>query len=97
MWTTQVGYKMHLWTSRLTGALSQSSRWKNSRTMKKDTGEARVRASGYKPSKRPDGYSMAMIPLPPDFGEFLRLLNTHEVRYLLVGGYAVGYHDSGSE
>ena len=35
---------------------------------------------------------MAMIPLPPDFGEFLRLLNIHEVRYLLVGGYAVGYH-----
>lgn len=35
---------------------------------------------------------MATIPLPPDFSEFLRLLNTHEVRYLLVGGYAVGYH-----
>lgn len=35
---------------------------------------------------------MAMIPLPPDFSEFLRLLNEHEVRYLLVGGYAVGYH-----
>lgn len=35
---------------------------------------------------------MAMIPPPPDFGEFLRLLNIHEVRYLLVGGYAVGYH-----
>jgi len=35
---------------------------------------------------------MAMIPLPPDFGEFLRLPNTHEVRYLLVDGLAVGYH-----
>jgi hypothetical protein len=35
---------------------------------------------------------MATIPLPPDFSEFLRLLNKHEVRYLLVGGYAVGYH-----
>jgi hypothetical protein len=35
---------------------------------------------------------MAMIPLPPDFGEFSRLLNIHEVRYLLVGDYAVGYH-----
>jgi hypothetical protein len=35
---------------------------------------------------------MATIPLPPDFSEFLRLLNAHEVRYLLVGGYAVGYH-----
>ena len=35
---------------------------------------------------------MATSPLPPDFSEFLRLLNTHEVRYLLVGGWAVGYH-----
>lgn len=35
---------------------------------------------------------MATIPLPPDFSEFLRLLNTREVEYLLVGGYAVGYH-----
>ena len=24
--------------------------------------------------------------------EFLRLLNTHGVEYLLIGGYAVGYH-----
>lgn len=35
---------------------------------------------------------MAPIPLPPDFSAFLRLLNEHEVRYLLIGGYAVGYH-----
>jgi hypothetical protein len=35
---------------------------------------------------------MATIPLPPDFSEFLRLLNEREVKYLLVGGYAVGYH-----
>lgn len=35
---------------------------------------------------------MVTIPLPPDFSEFLRLLNANEVRYLLVGGYAVGYH-----
>lgn len=33
-----------------------------------------------------------MILLPPDFKEFLRLLNSHGVEYLLVGGYAVGYH-----
>jgi hypothetical protein len=32
------------------------------------------------------------ITLPPDFKEFLRLLNTHRVNYLLIGGYAVGYH-----
>ena len=32
------------------------------------------------------------ITLPPDFKEFLRLLNTYGVEYLLIGGYAVGYH-----
>ncbi len=35
---------------------------------------------------------MAMIQLLPDFKEFLKLLNKHKVEYLLVGGYAVGYH-----
>ena len=35
---------------------------------------------------------MAPIPLPLDFSAFLRLLNEREVRYLLIGGYAVGYH-----
>lgn len=35
---------------------------------------------------------MATIRLPPDFKEFFNLLNSNEVRYLLVGGYAVGYH-----
>ena len=35
---------------------------------------------------------MVTTPLPSDFNEFLKLLNKHDVRYLLVGGYAVGYH-----
>ncbi len=35
---------------------------------------------------------MATIHLPPDFQEFLRLLNAGKVEYLLVGGYAVAYH-----
>jgi hypothetical protein len=35
---------------------------------------------------------MATIRLPPDFKEFLQLLNAHGVEYLLVGGYAVGYY-----
>lgn len=30
--------------------------------------------------------------LPDDFKEFLRLLNSKGVEYLLIGGYAVGYH-----
>ena len=32
---------------------------------------------------------MATTRIPPDFKEFLKLLKVHEVRYLLVGGYAV--------
>jgi len=35
---------------------------------------------------------MATIHLPPDFKDFLQLLNSHQVEYLLIGGYAVGYH-----
>ncbi len=35
---------------------------------------------------------MDTIELHPDFKDFLRLLNSHGVEYLLVGGYAVGYH-----
>ena len=35
---------------------------------------------------------MATIRLPPDFKEFLRLLEANNVEYLLVGGYAVGLH-----
>lgn len=30
--------------------------------------------------------------LPSDFREFLTLLGSNGVRYLLIGGYAVGYH-----
>lgn len=32
------------------------------------------------------------IALPPDFKEFLKLLRENEVEYLLIGGYAIGYH-----
>jgi hypothetical protein len=35
---------------------------------------------------------MATIRLPQDFKEFLKLLKDHNVKYLLIGGYAVGYH-----
>jgi hypothetical protein len=35
---------------------------------------------------------MATVHLPPDFKEFLQLLNFHQVEYLLIGGYAVGYY-----
>jgi hypothetical protein len=36
--------------------------------------------------------SIMDIELPLDFKEFLKLLNENGVRYLLIGGYAVGYH-----
>jgi len=32
------------------------------------------------------------IELPRDFKEFLKLLNAKNTEYLIVGGYAVGYH-----
>jgi len=33
-----------------------------------------------------------VIELPSDFREFLQLLNEHEVRFLLIGGFAVAFH-----
>lgn len=35
---------------------------------------------------------MATTRLPPDFKDFLRLLNENRVEYLLIGGHAVAYH-----
>lgn len=35
---------------------------------------------------------MATIPLPKEWKEFLRLMTSNEVRYMLVGGIAVGYY-----
>lgn len=35
---------------------------------------------------------MVSMLLPSDFKDFLKLLNVNKVKYLLVGGYAVGYH-----
>lgn len=35
---------------------------------------------------------MATIQLPPDFKEFLRLLTSNAVEYLVIGGYAVNYY-----
>jgi hypothetical protein len=33
-----------------------------------------------------------MSLLPDDFKEFVKLLNAHQVKYLIVGGYAVAFH-----
>lgn len=35
---------------------------------------------------------MALKPLPEDFREFLKLLYSRGVEYLVIGGYAVAYH-----
>src|SRR5947207_11563855 len=35
---------------------------------------------------------MATPLLPADFREFLKLLNSRKVEYLLIGGYAVGFY-----
>jgi hypothetical protein len=35
---------------------------------------------------------MGTIRLPHDFREFLASLNEKQVEYLVIGGYAVGYH-----
>jgi len=32
------------------------------------------------------------MKLPGDLREFIALLNSHNVRYVVVGGYAVAYH-----
>ena len=32
------------------------------------------------------------MELPKDFKEFIDLLNVHEVKYLVIGGYAVNIH-----
>ena len=32
------------------------------------------------------------MQLPRDFRDFLKLLNSHRIKYLVIGGYAVGYH-----
>ena len=35
---------------------------------------------------------MERRPLPDDFIEFIEFLNSNDVRYLLVGGWAVGIY-----
>jgi hypothetical protein len=33
-----------------------------------------------------------MLPIPTDSKEFIALLNSHDVKYVIVGGYAVAFH-----
>jgi hypothetical protein len=60
--------------------------------MRKNIGLTNLHINAFQPLKSRDKSSMATTHLPPDFKEFLKLLKEHNVRYLLIGGYAVGYH-----
>ncbi|MBS1686267.1 MAG: hypothetical protein JSS76_16095 [Bacteroidetes bacterium] len=37
-----------------------------------------------------NNFPIMKVNFPPDFSEFIGLLENHEVRYIIVGGYAVG-------
>jgi hypothetical protein len=50
------------------------------------------RKSGFRRSSGIVWWHMDEQTLPDDFKEFLKLLTEHAVEYLLIGGYAVGYH-----
>ena len=53
---------------------------------------SRTRTNAWKPWNSAAQSPVAAIRLPADFRDFLKLLNSHRVDYLLVGGYAVCYH-----
>jgi predicted nucleotidyltransferase len=57
-----------------------------------DTGEIRHPSGVSGPYNSIGRWPLAEHVLPADFKEFLKLLNETEVEYLLIGGYAVGYH-----
>jgi hypothetical protein len=56
-----------------------------------NTGFPRHRSNAYNIWNFCVGSIMALT-LPPDFKEFLKFLKEYDVRYLLIGEYAVGYH-----
>jgi hypothetical protein len=37
---------------------------------------------------------MGKMQLPEEFKEFINLLNSNNVKYLLLGGWAVGYYSN---
>ena len=56
------------------------------------TGGSNRSKSGSKPSKGSGKSTTGMIRWPTDFLDFLKLLDRHKVKYVIVGGYAVGFH-----
>lgn len=57
-----------------------------------NTGESSRSKSGSKRSKGSGKSTTDMIRWPTDFLDFLKLLDRHKVKYVIVGGYAVGIH-----
>ena len=58
----------------------------------KNIGKNRIIKKDYNPLNWCGELTMDMPLLPQDFKEFLRLLNLKKVKYLLIGGYAVGFY-----
>jgi hypothetical protein len=56
------------------------------------TGLVNRRKIGLRASSFCGSNSSPMEKLDRNFADFLRLLNSHGVEYLVIGGYAVGYH-----
>src|SRR5580700_9886984 len=56
------------------------------------TGLVNRRKIGLRASSFCDSNSSPMEKLDRNFADFLKLLNSHGVEYLVIGGYAVGYH-----
>ena len=54
------------------------------------TGSVAHRWSGWQPSTISDA---SVMEIPNDFRELLELFNAHKVEYLVVGGYALAFHD----
>src|SRR5580692_6260615 len=60
--------------------------------MRWSTGCPALLRSGCGHSNSCEGPSMAIPALARDFKEFLKSLNSNNVEYLLIGGYAVGIY-----
>jgi hypothetical protein len=52
-------------------------------------GDAAIFEAAWEMVETAEAFKGTHVELKPDFKDFLRLLNKHEVKYLIVGGYAV--------
>jgi hypothetical protein len=52
-------------------------------------GDAAIFEAAWEMVEIAEAFKGTHVELRPGFGDFLRLLNKHQVRYLIVGGYAV--------